>query len=172
MNPSKINLIRPLLDMGKALGMPSSRIYVDYGSFITTLLADRRKYKCYILYKNTKLSEKYKSLASYNAVYNPAGDTQVYVSNLHCNEGADMNGVLWTVKPIGNNLISKIIKKSKDKTSKSKSKGKSIKKSKSNYRTPRKIHITHRTRRHRTLSASNNPTAGGRKHKTRKHKKT
>ena len=163
MNPSKINLIRPLLDMGKALGMPSSRIYVNYASFITTLLADGRKYKCYILYKNTKLSEKYKSLASYNAVYNPAGDTQVYVSNLHCNEGADMNGVLWTVKPIGNNLISKSIKKSK---------GKSIKKSKSNYRTPRKIHITHRTRRHRTLSASNNPTAGGRKHKTRKHKKT
>lgn len=159
MNKAKINLSRPLLDMGKALGMPSSRIYVDYSSFIKSLLEDVRKYKCYILYKDTRLSEKYKSLASYNAVYNPMSDTQVYVSNLHCNAGEDMNGVIWTVKPIGDNLL----KKSKTTSGKiNKTKGRIA----INPRPVRKV--LHRRTTARALTAADEITGGGTRKKIKR----
>jgi Leucine-rich repeat (LRR) protein len=166
MNLDKINLKKPLIDIGKAIGIPGSRIYVDKTSFIKTLLEDTRKYKCYILYTYPK-SDKYKTLASYKAIYDTK-DTQRYVSNLHCNEGDDMNGVIWTVKPIGDALNSK---------SKSKSRPSKSLPSKSKSRRSR-IYVLNRTRRHSTLrnSNSNDINVGGsrkpkQKKKTRKYYK-
>jgi hypothetical protein len=104
MNPAKIKLTHPLIDVGKVLGLAASRIYVDYTEFKETVLDDKRKFKGYILYNNPVTSKKYKSLASYNAIYNPQGDEEIYVSNLHCNKGADMNGIYWSIKRIGDNL--------------------------------------------------------------------
>jgi hypothetical protein len=160
MNRKKINLNRPLIDIGKAIGLQATRIYVDYHSFVKTVLDDTRQYKCYILYKY-KTSEKYKSLASYNAIYNPTGDPEVYVSNLHCNEGADMDGVIWSIKPIGDNLLNR----------RSSKKIKTINKPKR--KTPERTtrNTLHRTRR-RSLTAADETTAGGGKQKRRGKKKT
>jgi len=104
MNPAKIKLTHPLIDVGKVLGLAASRIYVDYTEFKETVLYDKRKFKGYISYNHPVTSKKYKSLASYNAIYNPQGDEEIYVSNLHCNKGADMNGIYWSIKRIGDNL--------------------------------------------------------------------
>lgn len=159
MNRAKINLNRPLIDIGKAIGLQATRIYVDYNRFVKTVLDDTRQYKCYILYKY-KTSEKYKSLASYNAIYNPTGDPQVYVSNLHCNEGADMDGVIWSIKPIGNNLLTTQSSK-KTKTIQNTKRRKTLK--------PRTVSkVLHRRTTGRALTAADETTAGG---GTRRHKK-
>ena len=99
------NKNRPLIDIGKAIGMATERIYVDLNEFKKIVLADTRKYKCYILYKDARQSEKYKSLTSHNVLFN-IGIMDV-VSQLHCNDSEDgmMSGLVWSIKAIGDNLI-------------------------------------------------------------------
>jgi hypothetical protein len=162
MNRAKINLNRPLIDIGKAIGLQATRIYVDYNRFVKTVLDDTREYKCYILYKY-KTSEKYKSLASYNAIYNPTGDPQVYVSNLHCNEGADMDGVIWSIKRIGDNLL-KTQSSKKTKTIQNTKRRTTIK--------PRTVSkVLHRRTTGRALTAADETTAGGGRRRRKKQTK-
>jgi len=96
------NKNRPLIDIGKAIGMSTARIYVDFNEFKNIVLADTRKYKCYILYNDTRQSEQYQTLTSHNVLFNPGMNI---VGQLHCNDGAGMSGVIWRIKPIGDNLI-------------------------------------------------------------------
>jgi hypothetical protein len=96
------NQNRPLIDIGKAIGMSTARIYVDFSEFGKIVLADRRKYKCYILYNDSRESEKYQALTSHNVLFNPGMNI---VGQLHCNEGEGMSGVIWSIKPIGDNLM-------------------------------------------------------------------
>jgi hypothetical protein len=95
------NKNRPLIDIGKVIGMSTDRIYVELDEFKKIVLADTRKYKCYILYKDTNQSEQYQSLTSHNILFNPGTDI---VGQLHCNDGEGMSGLVWSIKQIGNNL--------------------------------------------------------------------
>jgi hypothetical protein len=92
---------RPLIDIGKAIGMSTARIYVDFSEFKRIVLADTRTYKCYILY-NTRESEQYKTLTSHKVLNNPGMNV---VGELHCNDGDGMSGAIWSIKRIGDNLI-------------------------------------------------------------------
>ena len=95
------NKNRPLIDIGKVIGMSTDRIYVELNEFKNIVLADTRKYKCYILYKDTNQSEQYQSLTSHNILFNPGTNI---LGQLHCNDGEGMSGLVWSIKQIGNNL--------------------------------------------------------------------
>jgi uncharacterized protein YjbI with pentapeptide repeats len=142
MNLTKIKLTRPLIDIGKVIGLSTSRIYVDYAEFKETVLDDNRKFKGYILYNSPEKSKKYKSLATYNAIFNPQGDPESYVSNLHCNEGADMNGLYWSIKRIGDNLQTESGGRKKMKSIKRKTRKFNLKRTKSKKQNKKQIKKT------------------------------
>ena len=106
MNPSYINQKHPLVDLGKIIGADSGlRVFIEKKHYDERVIKDTRAHKIYILYKGKK--NKYKSLAAYSAIH---GDKDLlgirdihnitYVGNLHCNEGGDMSGYLWNIKPM------------------------------------------------------------------------